>query len=152
MPRAPAILTEAEWSRVAWVPTDLRRDEDLKRLFAERGPDLVIHLAGISHVPDAEGAPAVAYDINVIGAVRLLTSAVAWRRKTGRDPLILTSLLLGARSSLATRAGTVNANYSTGWRYNVFLRHDFNSCPSNQGVDKRMKSLSLTIAPAALRW
>ena len=59
------------------------------QLFATARPDLVIHLAGISYVPEAEGAPIAAYEVNVVGAVRLLWAAAASRKGGGADPLIL---------------------------------------------------------------
>jgi GDP-4-dehydro-6-deoxy-D-mannose reductase len=88
-PDGTAILTPKEWSSVQWLPTDIRKDDDVARLFSEARPDLVVHLAGISHVPDAEGAPIKAYEVNVVGAVRLLSAAAAARTATGLDPLML---------------------------------------------------------------
>jgi GDP-4-dehydro-6-deoxy-D-mannose reductase len=87
-PQSPAILTPAEWRAVKWMPGDVRRDDDLTNLL-ETSPDLVVHLAGISHVPDAEQAPVAAYEINVVGAVRLLTAAVNRRKRTGHHPVFL---------------------------------------------------------------
>jgi GDP-4-dehydro-6-deoxy-D-mannose reductase len=68
---------------------DIRNDDDVSTLFAAAKPDLVVHLAGISFVPDAEGAPIRAYEVNVVGAVRLLSAAAAARAATGIDPLML---------------------------------------------------------------
>jgi hypothetical protein len=62
------------------------------------------------------------------------------------------SLLGGIRGTIRSRAGTISADYSTGWRYNLFFNHDAHSCPFNQGKDVRNQSLSVTFAPAALRW
>ena len=61
------------------------------------------------------------------------------------------SLLGGLRASIATRTGTFAADYSTGWRYNVFFNHDMYSCPFNQGQDVRNKSLTLTFSPSFRR-
>lgn len=83
------ILTEEERSRARWLTVDVRRDADMTRMFEVAGPDVIFHLAAISHVPDAEGAPSNAYDVNVVGAVRLLTAAVASRMAGGTDPMIL---------------------------------------------------------------
>lgn len=68
---------------------DIRSDKDVARLFEDARPDVVVHLAGISHVPDAEGAPIKAYEVNVVGAVRLLSAAATARTATGIDPLML---------------------------------------------------------------
>jgi hypothetical protein len=62
------------------------------------------------------------------------------------------SLLGGLRGTSSSRFGTVSVDYSTGWRYNIFFNHDRTSCPFNQGKDVRNKSLSMSFAPAALRW
>jgi GDP-4-dehydro-6-deoxy-D-mannose reductase len=83
------ILTSREWGSVRWLPTDIRSDRDVAGLFEASRPDVVVHLAGISHVPDAEGAPVKAYEVNVVGAVRLLSAAAAARAEKGIDPLML---------------------------------------------------------------
>lgn len=88
-PNAPAILTPVEWKAVNWLPTDIRSDHDVAQLFAIARPDLVVHLAGISYVPEAEGAPIAAYEVNVVGAVRLLWAAAAARKAGSADPLML---------------------------------------------------------------
>jgi GDP-4-dehydro-6-deoxy-D-mannose reductase len=52
-------------------------------------PDVVFHLAGVSFPPDADRSPTAAFDVNVLGAVRLLAS-VERRRKAGvLDPVVL---------------------------------------------------------------
>jgi GDP-4-dehydro-6-deoxy-D-mannose reductase len=83
------ILTDAELVSTHWLPTDIRSDADVTRLFDVARPEVVVHLAGISHVPDAEGAPVRAYEVNVVGAVRLLSAAAAARTAKGVDPLML---------------------------------------------------------------
>jgi GDP-4-dehydro-6-deoxy-D-mannose reductase len=88
-PNAPTILTLAEWAAVNWLPTDIRSDQDVAQVFAIARPDLVVHLAGISYVPEAEGAPIDAYEVNVVGAVRLLWAAAAAKSGGGADPLML---------------------------------------------------------------
>ena len=62
------------------------------------------------------------------------------------------SFLGGLRGTSSTRWGSIAADYSTGWRYNVFFFHEPNTCPFSKGLDIRNKSLSLTFAPAILRW
>jgi hypothetical protein len=62
------------------------------------------------------------------------------------------SLLGGVRGTAATRFGSIGADYSTGWRFNLFFNHDRTSCPFNQGKDVRNRSLTVTMTPAALRW
>lgn len=88
-PAAPAILTAAEWGRVTWMSADIRNDREIEALFAAAAPDLVFHLAGISSVPAAEAMPAAAFDINAVGAVRLLDIAVRARDRGVSDPTVL---------------------------------------------------------------
>jgi GDP-4-dehydro-6-deoxy-D-mannose reductase len=102
-PSAPAILTTAEWKAVKWLPTDIRSDHDVTQLFATARPDLVIHLAGISFVPEAEGAPIAAYEVNVVGAVRLLWAAAASRKAVGADPVML---VIGSGTQYGDHAAT----------------------------------------------
>jgi GDP-4-dehydro-6-deoxy-D-mannose reductase len=63
---------EAAPDGAAWRRADFRSDADVTALIAETRPRRVFHLAGVSYVPDAEKTPAVAYDVNVTGTVRLL--------------------------------------------------------------------------------
>jgi GDP-4-dehydro-6-deoxy-D-mannose reductase len=84
LPQSP-ILSRSERSAVQWRTADVRNDADLATLFAASRPDVVVHLAGISFVPDAEQTPAVAYDVNVGGCVRTIAAARAGKT----DPLVL---------------------------------------------------------------
>jgi GDP-4-dehydro-6-deoxy-D-mannose reductase len=82
-------LRQDEWKDVRWIPADITSDDAVRRLLEAARPDLIIHLAGISFVPDAEGAPVEAYDVNVLGAVRLLSSVVSQRRRSETDPVVV---------------------------------------------------------------
>lgn len=88
-PSSPAILDRAEWNAVRWAPAEITNDESVRGLLETAKPDLIIHLAGISFVPDAESAPVEAYDVNVLGAVRLLTCAANQRRRGVADPIVV---------------------------------------------------------------
>lgn len=57
---------------VTWVRGDLRDDAHVAEAVARARPDLVIHLAAISHLPTAAGTPSLAWDVNVTASVRLL--------------------------------------------------------------------------------
>jgi GDP-4-dehydro-6-deoxy-D-mannose reductase len=86
-PGGPRILTADELRRARWLTADVRDAEDVDRLVEQSRPDVVFHLAGVSYPPDAERAPATAYDVNTLGAVRLLT-AIRRRRAAGvSDPM-----------------------------------------------------------------
>lgn len=87
---APGVLDASERARLRWLAADMRRDEDVGMLVETARPEIVFHLAGVSFVPAADRAAAAAYDVNVLGAVRLL-SALADARAAGaaRDPVVL---------------------------------------------------------------
>lgn len=85
----PAILTPAERAEVRWLATDVQCEDELERAVEASAPDVVVHLAGVSFVPQAAGAPTLAYEVNVLGAVRLL-NALARRKRSGTlDPRVL---------------------------------------------------------------
>src|SRR4051794_16316879 len=85
----PQILSRDERRQVRWIPADMRDGEDVELLFQRSEPDLVFHLAGVSFPPDAERSPTTTYDVNALGAVRLL-NAVRRRKLAGTaDPVIL---------------------------------------------------------------
>jgi GDP-4-dehydro-6-deoxy-D-mannose reductase len=83
----PKVLTADERRRVRWLTADVRDSDDVELLVERSRPDVVFHLAGVSFPPDAERSPTTAYDVNALGAVRLLT-AVRRRRAAGvLDPM-----------------------------------------------------------------
>lgn len=83
------ILSDEEKRAITWSLADVRQQGDMARAFDQSKPDAVFHLAGVSSIPDAQGDPAVAYDINVLGAVRLLHEARVRRRAGEIDPVLL---------------------------------------------------------------
>ncbi len=85
----PAILTSTERDAVRWLAADVQREDDLERAVDASAPDVVVHLAGVSFVPQATGAPAQAYEVNVLGAVRLLNVLARRKRAGALDPRIL---------------------------------------------------------------
>ncbi len=85
----PAILSEEQRRRVDWVEMDITRGEEIAAAIERAAPDVLFHLAAISHVPDAVRNPARAYEVNTVGTVRLLVE-LADRRRNGRgDPVVL---------------------------------------------------------------
>ena len=88
-PTTPEILKRREWDAVRWISMDIRRDTDVCAGVDASRPDLVVHLAGISFIPAASSAPTEAYDVNFLGAVRLLNE-LARRRAAGElEPTVL---------------------------------------------------------------
>jgi len=85
----PRILTADERRATRWLPADVCDGDALDAAVAASRPDVVFHLAGVSFPPDADKQPTAAYDVNVLGAVRLL-STIARRRAAGElDPVVL---------------------------------------------------------------
>jgi GDP-4-dehydro-6-deoxy-D-mannose reductase len=89
VPPRPSILGDAELRSIRWIEMDVRRSADIARALDAAPPDAVFHLAGIAFVPAAAADPGEAYEVNVVGAVRLL-AAVDQRRRAGvADPVVL---------------------------------------------------------------
>lgn len=88
-PRESPALSPTEQEGVEWTELDVRRADDIDGVLARVRPDVVYHLAGVSYIPDAQDAPAQAYDVNVLGAVRLLSAIARGRRAGELDPRVL---------------------------------------------------------------
>jgi GDP-4-dehydro-6-deoxy-D-mannose reductase len=87
--RGPNVLSGADRKQVRWLSADVRDAEDIDLAIERSKPDVVFHLAGVSFPPDADRSPTTAYDVNALGAVRLLT-AIRRRRLAGTlDPLVI---------------------------------------------------------------
>ena len=83
------VLTPAERSGIEWLHGDIRNSDSVFHALDKSAPDAVFHLAGVSFIPEARGMPAATYDVNVLGAVRLV-SEVSRRRAAGDlDPVVL---------------------------------------------------------------
>lgn len=72
-----------------WVFGDVRDGAHLAQLLDASRPDAIIHLAGITFVPDAGRDPGTTAEVNVVAAARLL-GLVRERRRAGTlDPTVL---------------------------------------------------------------
>jgi GDP-4-dehydro-6-deoxy-D-mannose reductase len=74
---------------VTWATLDVTRQSDISAILERATPDAVLHLAAISHVPDAMRDPARAYEVNTLGTVRLLADVARLRRTSECDPMVL---------------------------------------------------------------
>jgi len=74
---------------VRWFVADSRDAEAIDAAVQQSRPDMVFHLAGVSFPPDAERAPADTYDVNTLGAVRLLGAIERQRRAGVIDPVVI---------------------------------------------------------------
>ena len=88
-PPASGVLSPNEQKSITWLPGDIRDDDAMGRALDATRPDVIFHLAGVTFVPAARDAPVMTFDVNVLGAVRLLAE-VARRRTAGEiDPVVL---------------------------------------------------------------
>ncbi|MES2179545.1 MAG: GDP-mannose 4,6-dehydratase [Gemmatimonadota bacterium] len=83
------ILNAAERARIDWCELDVTRQNDVSAVVQRSRADVVLHLAGISHVPTAANHPFLTYDVNTMGTVRLLSAVRACRDAGGSNPVIL---------------------------------------------------------------
>jgi GDP-4-dehydro-6-deoxy-D-mannose reductase len=86
---AAGILSEDEKRSITWALVDVRHQAEIARAFDQATPEAVFHLAGVSSIPDAQGDPTLAYEINVLGASRLVHEARLRRRAGEIDPVLL---------------------------------------------------------------
>jgi GDP-4-dehydro-6-deoxy-D-mannose reductase len=85
----PAVLSAEERAAVNWVRCDMVSQSDVDAMVDASRADTVIHLAGIAFQPDADRNPAKSYDINALGAARLLASLARGKEAGTIDPSVL---------------------------------------------------------------
>jgi len=83
------ILTDEQRRSVRWLLADIRNQADLARVVGDSRPDAIFHLAGVTFVPEAQGDPVLAHEINVLGAARLLHEVRTRKRAGDIDPVVL---------------------------------------------------------------
>ncbi|MDQ6613110.1 MAG: GDP-mannose 4,6-dehydratase [Gemmatimonadota bacterium] len=74
---------------VQWRAGDIRNSLFLESLATELQPDAVLHLAAVSHVPQANQEPTLAWDVNLLSTVRLLHELNTCRAAGVIDPIVL---------------------------------------------------------------
>jgi GDP-4-dehydro-6-deoxy-D-mannose reductase len=74
---------------VTWAEMDITRQAQVAAVLERAAPDVVLHLAAISHVLDALRNPAQAFEVNTVGAVRLLAEVARLRGSSTCDPIVL---------------------------------------------------------------
>jgi GDP-4-dehydro-6-deoxy-D-mannose reductase len=78
MPSAHAtVLTDKERNAIRWTPLDVRSDDSLRQAIECSKPERVAHLAGIASSTEANAAPLRAFEVNALGAMRLLAALTA---------------------------------------------------------------------------
>lgn len=103
-------LDEDERRAVTWALADVTRQADVARIVEYTRPDAIFHLAGVSFIPDAQGDPVLAHEINILGAARVV-SEVRVRRAAGEiDPVVL---VIGSADQYGLAAGRDPVDEST---------------------------------------
>jgi GDP-4-dehydro-6-deoxy-D-mannose reductase len=86
---ATPVLRGDERAAVTWRPMDVTRSDEVAAAIDAARPDVIVHLAAVSHVPDALRDPARAYEVNAVGTVRLLAEVRRHRQAGTADPVVL---------------------------------------------------------------
>ncbi|MCK2035904.1 polysaccharide biosynthesis protein [Microbacterium sp. SSW1-49] len=102
------------------VLSDIRDDDTLRDIFAERRPEVVFHAAALKHLPMLEQYPDEAWKTNVLGTLNVLNAA----REVGVDTFVNISTdkaanptsVLGHSKRVAEKL-TAWAGEETGMRY-----------------------------------
>ncbi|HEY9225876.1 MAG TPA: GDP-mannose 4,6-dehydratase [Gemmatimonadaceae bacterium] len=71
---ASSFLSPDQSRHVRWMSADARSADDVDAVVAWSEPDVVFHLAAVAFPPEAERSPEIAYDVNTLGIVRLLSA------------------------------------------------------------------------------
>ncbi len=83
------LLEREERDAIAWRSMDLTQQADVAATVSAAVPDVVLHLAAVSHVPEAMANPGYAYEVNTVGTVRLLAEVRRQRLAGAADPVVL---------------------------------------------------------------
>jgi len=89
-PPSHDVLTAQEIAAVRWLPFNVTSEDDVTRGLQKSAPDWIVHLAGIASPPEANASPIRTFEVNAIGAMRLL-NALASSRNTDARVLVVGS-------------------------------------------------------------
>jgi GDP-4-dehydro-6-deoxy-D-mannose reductase len=89
VPPTNGILNSNERSSIRWTEADVRSPDDVAHSLDQSCPDAVFHLAGIAFLPAAAADSTAAYDVNVVGAARLVAALSARRSAGVLDPFVV---------------------------------------------------------------
>jgi len=117
-PSSAGVLDATRRAEVTWLPLDVTRQEEVGAIVDQAMPDVVLHLAAVSHVPDALRDPGYAYDVNAVGTVRLLAEIRRHRAAGTADPVVL---VIGSAEQ--------------------YGRHELNDMPLHEEVEQRPLTL-----------
>jgi GDP-4-dehydro-6-deoxy-D-mannose reductase len=112
------VLTDSELGRVTWTSLDVTRQDNVAQVVDAAAPNMVLHLAAVSHVPDAMRNPGLAYDVNAVGVVRLIAELRRLRDARVVEPALL---VIGSAEQ--------------------YGRHDSGEMPLSEGAEQRPLTL-----------
>jgi GDP-4-dehydro-6-deoxy-D-mannose reductase len=112
------VLSDDERAAVTWLSLDVTSQSDVATAVDRASADVVLHLAAISHVPDATRNPGYAYEVNTVGTVRLLTEVRRHRVAGTADPIVL---VIGSAEQ--------------------YGRHEINEMPIHEGAEQQVAAL-----------
>jgi len=98
-PHAGTVLSPYERDAVQWIPLDVTSDADLDQAIGHARPELVLHLAGIAFPPTANSTPARTFEVNALGAARLVRSLAEARATSTRVLVVGTGEQYGAHEA-----------------------------------------------------
>src|SRR5688572_30464176 len=68
------VLSTKEKDAICWTTLDVQSEDSVRAAVDHTSPDRVVHLAGIAFAPEANASPIRAFEINALGAMRLLSA------------------------------------------------------------------------------
>ena len=83
------VLSAADGAQIGWHAMDITQQGDVAAVVDGARPDVVLHLAAVSHIPDAMANPGYAYEVNAVGTVRLLAEVRRHRAAGTADPIVV---------------------------------------------------------------
>ena len=83
------VLSDADGAQIGWHAMDITQQGDVAAVVDGARPDVVLHLAAVSHIPDAMANPGYAYEVNAVGTVRLLAEVRRHRAAGTADPIVV---------------------------------------------------------------
>lgn len=86
---AGGALTAEKRKSVTWIEGDIRDGRAIESAIDSSEPDAIYHLAGVTFVPAAGEDPAATYEVNTMGAARLLAAIARRRKSDGGSPRVL---------------------------------------------------------------
>ncbi len=95
-----SVLSETETRAICWTPLNVLSDESIRQALEASAPDQVVHLAGIAFAPEANAAPERAFEINALGALRVL-NALGRARAMARTLVVGSAEEYGAQDASA---------------------------------------------------